>query len=444
MSLSEAQERFQFGPFTLDLARGALFNNSSEVPLRPKSFAVLHYLAKKGGRLVSKEEVVEAVWPNVFVGDDALARCISDIRAALEDGDQRIIKTVPRRGYLLAAPVSGAAGAAAMPVGATTPECAVPEILVAAAPVPEAGVPDVAARGRGVGLVSATTWIEPRWRLICGLVMAGGLAALVGAAGIQSGIQWFVSDEATQPGRDEAAAPRLSIAVLTFHYLGDDDRYAYLAEAVTDDLTADLARIPKSTVISRASANAYRDRTIGARQIGDELGVRYLIEGSFHLAGDNLSINSQLIDSTKGAILWTEKFESSLSKLPNMQKTIIRHISLMLDSKIIQLEAARSLNERPEKPDALDLFIRARAIIDRDDTLAGLGKAQAHLERAIELEPDFLDAITTLTRLLLTKSGLDYPTYGEDIEAAGKLSERGIEPAPPDPRVHWQRRVECR
>jgi predicted ATPase/DNA-binding winged helix-turn-helix (wHTH) protein len=106
MSSPETRMRFQFGGFILDLSRGSLTNHGREVALRPKSFAVLCYLLERAGRLVSKDELVEAVWPGIFVGDDALARCISDIRAALGDGDQSIVKTVPRRGYLIAASVS--------------------------------------------------------------------------------------------------------------------------------------------------------------------------------------------------------------------------------------------------------------------------------------------------------------------------------------------------
>jgi predicted ATPase/DNA-binding winged helix-turn-helix (wHTH) protein len=136
MSSPETRDRFQFGAFTLDLARGSLSAAGREIALRPKSFAVLRYLLEKAGRLVSKDELVEAVWPNIFVGDDALARCISDIRAALDDGDQGIIKTVPRRGYLLAAAVSCATDAAG-----TQAETNTPLVVAPAASIRMAGVP---------------------------------------------------------------------------------------------------------------------------------------------------------------------------------------------------------------------------------------------------------------------------------------------------------------
>lgn len=99
---------FSFQGFTLDLKRGALRHGDREIELRPKSFAVLRYLVENAGRLVSKDELIRAIWPNVIVTDESLTRCVSDIRLALRDAEQRIIKTAPRRGYLLVAPVSEA------------------------------------------------------------------------------------------------------------------------------------------------------------------------------------------------------------------------------------------------------------------------------------------------------------------------------------------------
>src|SRR5882724_5547146 len=97
---------FSFEGYTLDLTRGCIRNASGEIELRPKSFELLRYLIENAGRLISKDELVNAVWPTVIVSDDSLAQCVSDVRHALNDPDRRIIKTVPRRGYLFAAPVS--------------------------------------------------------------------------------------------------------------------------------------------------------------------------------------------------------------------------------------------------------------------------------------------------------------------------------------------------
>jgi class 3 adenylate cyclase/DNA-binding winged helix-turn-helix (wHTH) protein len=101
---------FSFEGYTLNLTRGCVRNANGEIELRPKSFELLSYLVANAGRLVSKDELVNAVWPDVIVSDDSLAQCVSDVRRALNDAERRIIKTVPRRGYLFAAPVSVAPG----------------------------------------------------------------------------------------------------------------------------------------------------------------------------------------------------------------------------------------------------------------------------------------------------------------------------------------------
>lgn len=97
---------FQFGEYTLDLVQGCLRTADREVDLRPKSFEVLRHLVRNAGRLVTKDELIKAAWPNVIVTDDSLTRCISEVRQAIADADQKIIKTVPRRGYRFSIPVS--------------------------------------------------------------------------------------------------------------------------------------------------------------------------------------------------------------------------------------------------------------------------------------------------------------------------------------------------
>src|SRR6266568_4333718 len=104
---------FRFEDHTLDVARGSLQSGGCEIALRPKSFEVLRYLVENAGRLVSKDELIKTVWPNVIVTDDSLARCISEVRQAIGDSNQTMIKTVPRRGYRFATAVAQLASEAA-------------------------------------------------------------------------------------------------------------------------------------------------------------------------------------------------------------------------------------------------------------------------------------------------------------------------------------------
>jgi DNA-binding winged helix-turn-helix (wHTH) protein len=128
---SVGEKVFLFEGFTLDLRRGCLRSRDREIELRPKSFEVLRHLVENAGRLVSKEELIQAVWPNVIVTDESLVRCVSDVRLALQDHAQRIIKTVPRRGYLLAAAVSQPA----MDAGSTQSSTATPLVITPASKV---------------------------------------------------------------------------------------------------------------------------------------------------------------------------------------------------------------------------------------------------------------------------------------------------------------------
>ena len=111
-----AATKFTFEGFMLDLEQGSLCNDHGEIELRPKSFQVLRYLVANAGRLVAKEELLQAMWPNVMVSEESLSRCISDVRSALQDVESRIIKTVPRRGYRFTAPVTASEASTTNPV----------------------------------------------------------------------------------------------------------------------------------------------------------------------------------------------------------------------------------------------------------------------------------------------------------------------------------------
>ncbi len=147
MSTSSATHRtYSFGEFTLDIDRGALISAGADIKLRPKSFEMLRYLVQRHGRLVSKNELLNAIWGKTVVTDDAVTQCLIDIRRAMKDQSQKAIRTVPRRGYLFDIPVTEHGG----PVTAL----------------------DTPSRGK-----FASSW--SRWRLGAGLVLFLGMAVLL-------------------------------------------------------------------------------------------------------------------------------------------------------------------------------------------------------------------------------------------------------------------------
>src|SRR5436190_5411355 len=138
-----------------------------------------------------------------------------------------------------------------------------------------------------------------------------------------------------------AGAPRLSIVVLPFNNLSDDREQQYFADAITEDLTTDLSRIEGSFVISRNSAFTYKDKPVNAKQIGRELGVRYVLEGSVRRSGNQVRVNAQLIDAETDAHLWAERFDRDTAHLFALENEITSRIAIALNLELIGAEATR-------------------------------------------------------------------------------------------------------
>jgi TolB-like protein len=240
---------FQFEGYTLDVTRGCLRTADREVELRPKSFEVLHYLVQSGGRLVTKDEIIRVVWPNVVVTDESLSQCISEVRHAIGDASQAIIKTVPRRGYRFVASVSR-----------LLPDDGLEQSAPAAAP-----------RGTGSG---------------------------------------------------RALPEKPSIAVLPFTNIGGDPEQEYFADGMVEEIITALSRFSGLLVIARNSSFAYKGRSVDVKQVGRELGVRYVLEGSVRKAANRLRITGQLIDASNGTHIWADRFDGALEDVFDLQDDV--------------------------------------------------------------------------------------------------------------------------
>jgi TolB-like protein/Tfp pilus assembly protein PilF len=314
-AMPESDNRaYGFERYVLDLRRGCLLNADREVELRPKSFQVLEYLVENAGRLVAKEELIKAVWPHVVVTDESVTRCVSEVRSALDDSEQQIIRTVPRRGYVLAVPVAPA---------------------------------------------SARDQKTP-----------------------------FTGD-----GR-----PRLSIVVLPFADLTGDSGQRYLADSITEGLTAYLSRIRDSFVIAHTTASTYHQaRALDVRRIGRELGVRYVLEGSAQRTATRVRVNARLVDATSSALVWADQFDVDCGDLFQMQDAILMRLARALHIELAEVEAARVVQPRSILADAEDLALRAEAIFlrygaNRPETEG----AYALCEQALETDRSNLRALCIL------------------------------------------------
>jgi TolB-like protein/DNA-binding winged helix-turn-helix (wHTH) protein/Tfp pilus assembly protein PilF len=383
----DAGVTYRFGQFELDGGGGVLLADGRPRPLNPRTFKLLLLLVRNHGQLVTKDQIMDQVWEGLFVEENNLAVQMSALRKALGDGPngQPFIVNVPGQGYRFVAPV-------------TRPG--------------DGGPPPVSVERQA----RRDVW---RWLAVGALVVAVAGIAVLGWR------HWYGGDR---------PPPRLSIAVMPFRNLSSDPEQTYLADAVSDDLTTDLARLPGSFVIARESADTYRDKTVTAQQIRRELGVRYMLEGSVRPSADRLLINAQLIDTDNGAHLWAERFDTARAEMGAAQTDIVRRIAGALSLQLIQIEGQRSETDRPRDPDALDLFLRARSILDRDRSLTGLDAAQPLLEKAVAAQPDFVDALNALAWVLLRRgSEFDDPKQDADWTEANALTVRALAIAPQNP-----------
>ena len=192
-------------------------------------------------------------------------------------------------------------------------------------------------------------------------------------------------------GAVPSTAPRLSLVVLPFANLAADHEQDYFAEGITESLTVDLSRISGAFVIARNTAFSLRDKTIDLRQVGRDLNVRYALEGSMQRGANRLRVNVQLIDCDTGTHLWADRFDQGPADLLDMQDQIVARLANQLGARLVEAEARRA--EQSPDPDSMDLYFRAKALINRGSTAEYLKPAEVFLKRALQLDPNNVDAL---------------------------------------------------
>jgi TolB-like protein len=178
--------------------------------------------------------------------------------------------------------------------------------------------------------------------------------------------------------------PHLSIVVLPFANLGGAAEQDYLVDGVTESLTTDLSRISGSFVIGRHTAFTYKGRAVDLKKIGQELNVRYVLEGSVQRHGNRLRVNVQLVDAETGAHLWFDRFDKPVANLFDMQDEIVSRLANTLDARLTEEEARRSA--RSLNPNSMDLYFQGRALCNKSWAPECLGHARRLFERAVALD----------------------------------------------------------
>jgi TolB-like protein/Flp pilus assembly protein TadD len=319
---------FLFEGFHLD--RRGLFRRDAHGVLTPvaiggRALDLLGVLVAGHGEVLSKAEIMAAVWPMTAVEDGNLSLQVSALRRIVDRGrvGGSCIQTVARRGYRFAAMVTRV----------------------------EAEVGSVTAAVSQIGA-------NPR--------------------------------------------PRLSIVVLPFLNLSNDPEKEYFADGITDDLTTDLSRISGSFVIACSTAFAYKGKSVDVKQVGRELGVRYVLEGSVRRSGSHVRMNVQLIDAETGGHLWAERFETDRRNLAEAEDEITGRLARTLNLELVEDVGRRIEQERAVDSDAHDLAMCGWACYYRPRSMATLQEAQGAFERALKLEPQSVDARIGLATALVT------------------------------------------
>jgi TolB-like protein/Tfp pilus assembly protein PilF len=229
-------------------------------------------------------------------------------------------------------------------------------------------------------------------------------------------------------------APRLSIVVLPFANLSDDREQQYFADGITEDLTTELSRIAHSFVISRNTAFTYRNKPIETKQIGRELGVRYVLEGSVRRSGSRVRVNAQLIDAETDAHLWAERFDGDTSDLFALQDEIASRIAVTLNLELVRAEAARPTYN----PDALDYIFRGRATFLKPRTFDTFREAINFFEHALALDPSSVLAQSWLAMAHAGRANSDMSDCAAvDIEHAERLVTQALMASPASPHAHY-------
>jgi TolB-like protein/DNA-binding winged helix-turn-helix (wHTH) protein len=358
--LASSRRRVRTGLFQIDFASGELHKEGRKVPVQEQPFRVLAILLERPGEVVTREQLQAKLWPaDTYVGfDEGLNTAIRKLRVAFGDSAEnpRFIETVSRRGYRFVAPVSEAVAAILQPPPAenVTPPTTLVEL-------PHA---------------------RPRRtrRLAWAMTAAAVIVTLSGVAYLAR------RHSSTNP----AAPQRVMLAILPFQNLSNDPSQEYFSDGLTEETITDLGQLSPEHlgVIARTSAMAYKHTNKTVSQIGQELGVGYILEGSVRREGGKARVSAQLIRVGDQTHLWAQNYERELHDLLQIEselgKAIARQVQINLTpQQEIDLSRMRTVN-----PEAYDLYLKGRFYWNQRNP-AAIKESIRYLQRATEQDPDF-------------------------------------------------------
>ncbi|HWA50193.1 MAG TPA: winged helix-turn-helix domain-containing tetratricopeptide repeat protein [Dongiaceae bacterium] len=321
--------QFAFEGYVLDPDRRELTRGSAAIAIGPQVFDLLAYLLRNRAHVVSKDDLIEAVWAGRIVSDSTLTSHINAVRKAIGDTgeEQHLVRTIARKGY------------------------------------------------RFVGEVRELD----------------GLKGPVPARPLESSSQPAMQTAAHAAMPTLALPDRPSIAVLPFLNLSGDPTQDYFVDGVVEDIICALSRMSWLFVIARNSSFTYKGRAVDVKQVGRELGVRYVVEGSMRKAADRVRITGQLVDAGTGANLWSERFEDKIDSIFELQDHMTASVVGAIAPRLERAEIERARHKPTENLDAYDYYLRGMASL-HFGTRQSVDEALRLLYKAIELDPEYAAA----------------------------------------------------
>lgn len=424
--------QYRFGEFCLDVDERRLLHRGVSVPLAPKVFDTLLLLVETPGHLIEKEEFMRKLWPDTFVGDDALARNISILRKVLggSSESQSAIATVPKKGYRFVAEVSH---------NGTQPQAqdfqtadlwdiagAVQELPTAPSSHPDSSKGNEASAS---GIPLPLTASSAPWRgipFVAFTLALGFLAGLLTFYLLHPGP--FLSHHVF--GMNPTPSIH-SVAVLPLQNLSADPAQEYFSDGMTDTLITDLAEISSLRVISRTSTIRYKKSGKSLPQIARELNVDGIVEGTVLRSGNRVRINAQLIEASSDRHLWAKSYEGDLQDAFSVQSEIARSIAQQIRVKLTPDEEQALIHARPVNLSAVEPYLRGRyhlvhALTTLPNSASQLGReaelqdAIGEFRRAVAEDPNYAPAYVAIASTSVLKGDLSLSESRQAHEALQK------------------------
>jgi TolB-like protein/DNA-binding winged helix-turn-helix (wHTH) protein/Flp pilus assembly protein TadD len=400
-----------FQSFRLDSANQCLWRGDDRVQITPKGFDVLRYMVENAGRLITQDELLEALWSETYVNQEVLRKYILEIRKVLGDRPEKpaFIETVTKRGYRFIAPVVDES-ADESPGFSTT------EMKSSVAATEEAAIEDQVAHETAASEQQASSGERKVRKLAIIQVLA-----VVAVAGL-SGYLWFARNRLKPPSTNNT-----SIAVLPFVDMSTTKDQEYFSDGFAEQLINDLAKVSGLKVVGRSSSFQFRGKDVDLRDVGRRLGVANVLEGSVRREGNHVRVTAELVKTADGFQLWSQTYDREINDILAVQDEIALAAAGALQLRLLGSTGQPLASTlRSENPDAYQAYLQGKYFAARGQDKEDLSKALSYTDQAIQFDPNYAAAWAQRSQVLETLSGLGLIETGKGFRHARESAQKAI------------------